>query len=179
MDCSLPGFSCPWNFQASILECAATSYSRVSSRPRDRTHVSCVSCSGGCIFYHCVTWEAQLFKKGLLKGGGKKKNSGGLCRHHLGPIRSWALGHSWNNQCSCNIGKSELEDLVGRDPTSLQGVCLRFPRGRILCSVSVRIWENAWVAQVWDFKKELMQRKCSQVVTGITFVSFLYFVIQN
>ena len=61
----------------------------------------------------------------------------------------------------------------------LQGVCLRFPRGRILYSASVRMCQNAWAAQVWDFKKELMERKCSQVVTGITFVSFLYLVIQN
>ena len=49
------------------------SYFRESSRPRDRTHISCVSCSGGCILYYCATWEAQLFKKGLLKSGGKKK----------------------------------------------------------------------------------------------------------
>ena len=131
-------------FQASILEWAAISHFREFSRPRDQTHVSCVSCSGRYILYHCATWEAQLFKKGLLK-------SGGLCRHHLGPICSWALGHSWTNQCSCNTGKSELEDLIGKDPTSLQGVCLRFPCGRILYSAPVRMWENAWAAQVWDF----------------------------
>ena len=34
------------------------SSSRASSWPRDRTHDSCVSCTGRQIFYHQVTWEA-------------------------------------------------------------------------------------------------------------------------
>ena len=33
---------CPWNFPASILEWVAISYPRGSSRPRDRTRVSCL-----------------------------------------------------------------------------------------------------------------------------------------
>ena len=32
--------------------------SRGSSRPRDQTHVSCVSCTGREILYHWTTWEA-------------------------------------------------------------------------------------------------------------------------
>ena len=27
-------------------------------RPRDQTHVSCISCNGKQILYHCTTWEA-------------------------------------------------------------------------------------------------------------------------
>ena len=42
MDCSLPGSSVHPIFQARILEQVAISPSRGSSRPRDRTHVSCV-----------------------------------------------------------------------------------------------------------------------------------------
>ena len=45
-------------FQARILEWVAISYSRGSSRPRDQTHVSCVSCTGREILYHWTTWEA-------------------------------------------------------------------------------------------------------------------------
>ena len=30
---------------------------RGSSRPRDQTNVSCVSCIGRWILYHCATWE--------------------------------------------------------------------------------------------------------------------------
>ena len=54
MDCSLLGSSVHGIFQARILEWGALSYSRRSSRPRDRT---CVSCIGRWILYHWATWE--------------------------------------------------------------------------------------------------------------------------
>ena len=41
--------------QARILEWVAISFSRGSSRPRDRT---CISCIGRQILYHWATWEA-------------------------------------------------------------------------------------------------------------------------
>ena len=46
MDCSLLGSSVHGIFQARILEPFATSYSRGSSQPRDRTRISHVSCIG-------------------------------------------------------------------------------------------------------------------------------------
>ena len=39
----------PWDFQVRILEWVAISFSRGSSRPRDRTRISCI---GRQIFYH-------------------------------------------------------------------------------------------------------------------------------
>ena len=45
-------------FQARILEWVAISLSRVSSRLRDQTHISWVSCTGRRVLYHCATWEA-------------------------------------------------------------------------------------------------------------------------
>ena len=42
MDCSLPGSSIHGVFQAIILEWVATSFSRGSSQPRDRTQFSCI-----------------------------------------------------------------------------------------------------------------------------------------
>ena len=42
IDCSLPGSSVLGISQASILEWVAISFSRASSQPRDRTHVSCM-----------------------------------------------------------------------------------------------------------------------------------------
>ena len=48
--------------QARILEWVAISFSRESSRPRDGTYVSCVSCIGRWVLYHCTTWEARLKK---------------------------------------------------------------------------------------------------------------------
>ena len=50
MNCSLPGFSFHGIFQGRILEWAAISSSRGSSRPRDQIHVSCVSCVAGGFF---------------------------------------------------------------------------------------------------------------------------------
>ena len=44
-------------FQTRIPLSAANSYSRGSSWPRDRTHISCISCIGKQILYHWATWE--------------------------------------------------------------------------------------------------------------------------
>ena len=52
MDCSPPGSSVHGIFQARILEWVASSMG--SSRPRDWTHVSCVSFIGRHILYHCT-----------------------------------------------------------------------------------------------------------------------------
>ena len=43
MDCSLPGSTVHGIFQARVLEWVAISFSRGSSRPRDRTQVSCIA----------------------------------------------------------------------------------------------------------------------------------------
>ena len=58
MGCSLPGFSVPGIFQAGILEWVSISYPRGSSRPRNQTHISCISCIGGQILYRWATLEA-------------------------------------------------------------------------------------------------------------------------
>ena len=46
MNCSPPSSSVCGIFQASTLEWVAISFSRGSSRPRDWTHISCISCIG-------------------------------------------------------------------------------------------------------------------------------------
>ena len=57
IDCSPPGSSVNGIFQARILQWVAISSSRGSSPPRDRTRISCVSCIGRRILYHCASWE--------------------------------------------------------------------------------------------------------------------------
>ena len=57
MDCSLPGSSVHGILQARTLEWVAISFSRGSSWPRDLTRISCVSCIGRWILFHCTTWE--------------------------------------------------------------------------------------------------------------------------
>ena len=50
MDCSLPGSSVHGILQATILQWVAMLSSRGCSRPRDQTHISCVSCIAGGFF---------------------------------------------------------------------------------------------------------------------------------
>ena len=59
VDCSQPGSSAHGIFQARILERGATFYFRGSSRPKDPSCVSSISCTGRQILYHCTTLEAQ------------------------------------------------------------------------------------------------------------------------
>ena len=56
---SLPGSSVQGTFQARILEWVAMPSSRESSRPKDRTRVSCISCVCRWIPYCWVTGEAH------------------------------------------------------------------------------------------------------------------------
>ena len=58
IDCRPPGSSVHGLFQARILAWIAISHSRGSSWPRDWTHVSCISCVGRWILYHCATCES-------------------------------------------------------------------------------------------------------------------------
>ena len=58
MDSSPPGTSVHGIFQRLILDQVAISYSRESSQSWDQTCISCVSCIGRQILYHCTTWEA-------------------------------------------------------------------------------------------------------------------------
>ena len=55
---SPPGSSVHGIFQARILEWVVISFSRGSFQLRVQTHVSCISCIGKWILYHCATWEA-------------------------------------------------------------------------------------------------------------------------
>ena len=59
MDYSPPISSVHGIFQARLLDWVAISDSRGSSRPRDPTCVSCISCIGRWVLYHFATWEAQ------------------------------------------------------------------------------------------------------------------------
>ena len=59
MNCSPPGSSVHGVLQARILEWITMPSSRGSSRPRDRTGISCVSCTAGGFSTHWATWEAH------------------------------------------------------------------------------------------------------------------------
>ena len=67
IDCSLSGSSIHEILRERILEWIAISFSKGSSRPRDGTHVSCISCFGRWILYYWATREAQYLLKLTLK----------------------------------------------------------------------------------------------------------------
>ena len=58
MDCSPPGSSVHGIYQARILQWVVIPFSRGSSRLRNRTPTSYVSCIDRQILDHCATWEA-------------------------------------------------------------------------------------------------------------------------
>ena len=62
LDCRLPSFSVHGISQARILEQAAIFFSRVSSRPRDQTHIWSHNLHCRQILYHWATWEAISFQ---------------------------------------------------------------------------------------------------------------------
>ena len=66
VDCSPPGSTVHWILQARILEWVAISFSRVSSWPRDQTHISCVSCIAVWFWLETlqVTLEWMIITKG-------------------------------------------------------------------------------------------------------------------
>ena len=60
-------------FQANILEWVAISSSRVSSQPRDQTHISYISCTGRQVLFHycqlgnpTTVARAQILREGEL-----------------------------------------------------------------------------------------------------------------
>ena len=59
-DCNLLGSSANGISQARILEWVAVPSSRGSSKPRDQTGLSYVSCTGGRVLYHCCHLGSPL-----------------------------------------------------------------------------------------------------------------------
>ena len=59
--CSLPVSSAHGIFQAEYWSGVAISFSEGTSQPRGWTHISCISCIGRWILYHCPSWEAHIY----------------------------------------------------------------------------------------------------------------------
>ena len=70
MDCSPPGSSVYRIFQARILEWIAIPFFRGSSPPRDRTHISCISCIGRWVLYHWCHLGSMCLSRGLYQRTG-------------------------------------------------------------------------------------------------------------
>ena len=101
MDCSLPGSSVHGIFQAGVLEWVAISYSRGSSRPRDRTQISHIV--GRCF----IVW---VTKNGILLSHKKEWNFV-ICRDVDGP-----------RGCHTEWSKSEIEKQISFISTYLWNI---------------------------------------------------------
>ena len=106
MDCNWPGSSVHEILWARIVEWVAISYSRGSSQSRDQTRVSCVSCVGRQILYHCATWEA------LFEWSGSRS----VMSDSLRPL---GLYSPWSSPGQ-NTGVGSLSLLQGIFPTQVQ-----------------------------------------------------------
>ena len=83
MGYSPSGYSVHGISQARILEWGAMPFSRRSSRPKDRT---CVSCTGRWILYHWATWNLVLFVCQFLLGPLLHSSVERSCHGVSGPV---------------------------------------------------------------------------------------------
>ena len=60
MDCKPARLLCPWKSPGKNTGAGCHFLLQRFSWPRDQNHVSCVSCIGRQILYHCATWEAPI-----------------------------------------------------------------------------------------------------------------------
>ena len=102
MCCSLPGSSVHEIFQARILKWVATFFSRGSSRPRDQTHISCVSCIGRWILYHFTTWEEVWAPDG--QSPLPQRSEVLLQAPYLNTYMTWA-NHNPSDSCGVSVCK--------------------------------------------------------------------------
>ena len=88
MDYSLPDSSVPGILQARIMEHVAISPSRRSSRHSGWTHVSCISCIGRWVLYHCAylgcPWE--IFDTYKVRDYEASVESNGVCNYLKGSL---------------------------------------------------------------------------------------------
>ena len=76
-------------FQARILEWVTISFSRGFSQAKNWTHISCVSCIGRQILYHCTSWEAHILKWCKIKPTTKNILPGQAIIQIWGEIKSF------------------------------------------------------------------------------------------
>ena len=86
MDCSPPGSSVRGILQARILERVAMPSCQGTSRPRDHTQVSYVSCTGIGFFTTSATWPT---------GGPHRAGLAMPCTNLCGYLTSWDSRSSW------------------------------------------------------------------------------------
>ena len=109
--------------QAMLMEWVAISYSRGSSRPRDQIRLSCGSCTGRQVLYHCITREALIMilhppppqKKKKIperKEGVEQDQIGNRWGQSCLPVSLELSWRKWSLQCklTCACEASDRKD---------------------------------------------------------------------
>ena len=92
MDYGPPGFSLHGIFQARIVEWVAMPSSRVSSRPRNQTCISCISCIGKWILYWLSHQEKEMATHSSILAWRIPWTEE---PSRLQPMGSQRVGHNW------------------------------------------------------------------------------------
>ena len=108
------------------------SYSRVFSRPRDQTHVFCISCIGRWIMYHCATWESFI---SFIKEWRDASSGSGVQGLLTGRGQGCFIGSGGSGRSSAELRCSWLQIAV-RGAASLHTACCRHLELSVVCSTS-------------------------------------------
>ena len=109
-----------------MLEWVAIACSRESSQPRDQTRISCVSCIGRQVLYHCATWEAGSGTTVHVweRWGDRPKPSQGPPQRHM---RTWAWGIKGSRLETVLLGHTSLASLSSGAPPPLPSLMTSLP----------------------------------------------------
>ena len=123
MGYSPPSSSVHGIFQVKTLEWVAISFTRGSSQPRDRTRISCVSCTGRWILYHWARGHAQSYWWSEVKS--------------LSHVRLFATPWTVAYQAPPSMGFSRQECWNGLPTHKCYQIWVQF---------TVSLWWRSWVS---------------------------------
>ena len=123
MDCIPPASSVHGILQGRILEWVAFPFSRGSSRPRDWTWVSCVSCIGRWMLYYCTTLEAPFC---FEEDGKRDERFSGCFFFNIVRLPLGFPGSSADKESTCSAGGPGSIPESGRSPGEGIGYPLQY-----------------------------------------------------
>ena len=126
----------PWNFPSRNAGMGFYFLLRGIFSTRDRTCVSCVSCTGKCILYRCTTWEVPPYFSGFQSNPWKRHQLSCICILHSVHSAHPYLLIDWHpgTDLSCFL-------LIRREFSYLLiRVSISFPKPAS-CRSSLRAWE--------------------------------------
>ena len=160
MDCSLPGSSVHGIFQAIVLEWVAISFSRGSSRPRDRTRVSPIVDRSFTVWATREVKQSKVEKKFYLHD---PDNHHGVITGLEPDILEWEV--KWA------LGNLTMNKADGGDGIPVELFQILKDAVKVLHSICQQIWKTQQWPQDWKrsvfvpIPKKLNAKECSNYLT--------------